>query len=109
MQKQQKTAEDNAELLQNSLVRVENMGKNLKKFREDMESWKTPEFQDAEREFEDVAQKMMQEVAVSVPAVTEPENIPVIPILSVPQFSVHPNATTPHSLGILLDTEIQEM
>ena len=59
VQKQQKTAEGNAQLLQNLLIGVENMGENLKKYREKMESWKTSEFQDAEREFEDVAQEMM--------------------------------------------------
>ena len=34
VQKTQMTAEDNAELLQNLLVGVENMGENLKTFRE---------------------------------------------------------------------------
>ena len=39
VKKSQKAVEGNAELLQNLLVGIENMGKNFKKLREDMELW----------------------------------------------------------------------
>ena len=54
VQKAQKATEDNAELLQNLFVGVENMGENLKKFREEMESWKSIELQNSEREYEEM-------------------------------------------------------
>ena len=54
-----KTAEENAELLQNLLVGVENMRDNLKKFREEMERWKSTELQDAERDFEETTQELI--------------------------------------------------
>ena len=57
IQNQQKIAEDNAELLQNLLVGVENMGDNLKQFREEMEGWKSTDLQNAEREFEETSQE----------------------------------------------------
>ena len=43
VEKQQKTAEDNAEQLQNLLVGVENLGDNPKHIQKEMEFWKTPE------------------------------------------------------------------
>ena len=49
VKKSQKAAEDNAELLQNLLVGIENVGENFKKLREDMELWQGPEYQDAEK------------------------------------------------------------
>ena len=81
VQKAQRAAEDNAELLQNLLVGVENMGENLKKFRE--------EFQNAEREHEAINEELLTEVPLSVPAVPEPIQIPFTPV-SAPQFPVNP-------------------
>ena len=40
-------------MLHNLLIGIENMGDNLKQFREEMEGWKTTELQNAEREFEE--------------------------------------------------------
>ena len=68
MEKSQKAAEDNTEMLQNLLIGIENMGDNLKQFREEMEGWKTTELQNAEREFEEAEQEMLTEVSLFVPA-----------------------------------------
>ena len=48
------------------------MGENFKKLREDMELWQSPEYQDAEREYERMHQELMEEVTLSVPAISEP-------------------------------------
>ena len=51
VEKQQKTREDNAKVLQNLLIGVENLGDNLKHIQKEMEFWKTAEFQEAEEEY----------------------------------------------------------
>ena len=61
VKKSQKVVEDNAELLQNLLVGIENMGENFKKLREDMELWQSPEYEDAEREYEQMNRELMEE------------------------------------------------
>ena len=61
IKKSQKAAEDNAELLQNLLVGIENMGENFEKLREDMELWQSPEYQDVEREYEQMNRELMEE------------------------------------------------
>ena len=63
---------------------VENMGENLKKFREEVEGWKSAELQNAEREYEAVNEELLTEVSLSVPAVTEPMQIPFPPVSSKP-------------------------
>ena len=98
--KSQKPAEQNAELLQNLLVGIENMGENFKQLRTDMEYWKTPAYQEAEREYEQVNQELLEEVSLSIPAVTEPENAAVspntpVPPVSAPQFSVPQSVNVP--------------
>ena len=75
MEKSQKATEDNTEMLQNLLIGIENMGDNLKQFREEMEGWKTTKLQNAEREFEEAEQEMLTEVSLSVPEISEPVNV----------------------------------
>ena len=84
VQKAQKIVEENAEFLQSLLVGVENMGENLKKFREEMEGWKSAELQNAEREHEAINVELLTEVSLSVPAVTEPIQILITPVPSTP-------------------------
>ena len=84
MQKAQNITEENAEFLQCLLVGVENMGENFKKFREEMEGWKSSELQHAEREHEAVNEELLTEVSLSVPAVTEPMQMPFTPGSSTP-------------------------
>ena len=43
VEKQQKTASENAELLQNLLIGVENLGDNLKSIHKEMDYWRNPE------------------------------------------------------------------
>ena len=47
----QKSAQNNAEMLQTLLVGIKNMGKNFKKLQEDMVNWQS-DYQNAEREYE---------------------------------------------------------
>ena len=84
VQKAQKIAEENAEFLQDLLVGIENLGENLKQFREEMEGWKSTELQNAEREHEAVNEELLTEVSLSVPAVTEPMQMPFTPGSSTP-------------------------
>ena len=65
------------------------MGENLTKFREEMEGWKSAELQNAEREHEAVNEELLAEISLSVLAVTEPMQIPILPV-SAPQFPVNP-------------------
>ena len=61
VKKLQKAAEDNAELLQNLLVGIDNMGEYFKKLWEDMELWQSPEYENAEREYEQMNRELMEE------------------------------------------------
>ena len=47
VQKAQKTASDNAEMLQNLLIGLENMGENIKHLGEELETWRNSGHQDA--------------------------------------------------------------
>ena len=95
VKKAQKIAEENAEFLQGLLNGVENLGENLKQFREEMEGWKSTELQNAEREHEVVNEELLAEVSLSIPAVTEPMEIPILPV-SAPQFPTNP--TVPYHI-----------
>ena len=43
------------------------MGENFKKLREDMELWQSPDYQEAEREYAQMNQELMEEVTLSAP------------------------------------------
>ena len=67
-----------------------------------MEYWKTPAYQEAEREYGQMNQELLHEVSLSIPAVTEPENAAVSPDTSVPsvsatQFSVPQSINVPQT------------
>ena len=66
----QKTAQDNADILQTLLVGMENLGEHFKQLQADLEHWKSPAYQDAEREYAEMNQNLLQEVSLSVPAVS---------------------------------------
>ena len=76
---------------------------------EEMEAWKTIGIQDAEREFEEIAQEMLEEVSLSVPIISQPMNVSVAPYVSAPQFSVKPHLTIPHSVGNSSDSSFRDM
>ena len=84
------------------------MGENLKKFREEMEGWNSAKLQNAEREYEEMNEKLLTEVSLSAPDVSEPIHVPITPI-SAPQFPINPIVQIPHSLGIVSDPELREM
>ena len=67
-----------------------------------MECWKTPAYQEAAREYEQMNQDLLQEVSLSVPAVTEPEIAAVSPNISV-KLAV---AYATFVLGLLTFTEL---
>ena len=73
-----------------------------------MEGWKSAELQNAEREYEEINEALLTEVSLSVPAVSEPIQIPITPV-SAPQFAVNPTVPVSHSSGIASDPKLQEM
>ena len=76
--KSQKTEEENAEMLQNLLIGIENMGDNLKNIQKEMDYWRNPEVWEAEREYAEIEQQLLTEVPTPNPVSTGPNgaNIP---------------------------------
>ena len=68
----QKTAQTNVEILNSLSVGIENLGDNFKKMQEDMVSWQAG-YHEAEREYQEMNEQLMQEVPLSAPAETRPE------------------------------------
>ena len=99
-----KTAQANAELMQTLLVGMENLGEHFKQLQADLEHWKSPAYQEAEREYEEMNQNLMQEVSLSVPAVTEPENAAIPPNVSIPPVFTAPTIAIHSSANITATT-----
>ena len=107
----QKSAQNNAEMLRTLLVGIENMGEKLKKLQEDMVNWLS-DYQHAEREYEQMNEDLLQEVSLSVSAVTRPEtaaNLPVVslPQVTTPQFSAPQSVNVSQSAGQSVDAGLQ--
>ena len=101
----QKSAQANADLLQTLLVGMENLGENFKQLQADLEYWKTPAHQEAEREYEQMNQDLLREVSLSVPAITEPENAAGPPNSSIPSVFTASQASVPQIVDITTTTE----
>ena len=72
VQQAQNTASNNAELLQNFLVDMENLADNFKQLRADMEEWGNPNLEgenEEERLYNETAAELLQEVSLSFPAI----------------------------------------
>ena len=98
MNESQKSAQNNAEALQTLLVGIENMGENFKKVQEDMVNWQS-DYQNAEREYAQMNEDLLQEVPLSVPAVTRPETAAIPPVVSLPQVTT-PQSSIPQSVNV---------
>ena len=84
----QRTAQDISKLMQTLLVGMENLGEYFKQLQADMEHWKSPEYQEAEREYAELNQNLLQEVSLTVPAITEPPNVAGSPnVITPPVFA----------------------
>ena len=84
----QKIVQDTAELMQTLLVGMENLGEHFKQLQADMEHWKSPEYQEAEREYAELNQNLLKEVSLTVLAVTEPPNVAGSPnVITPPVFA----------------------
>ena len=78
----QQEAADNTGLLQDLLVGLENMGENMKRFREEMEEWRNPDLQMvAEREHAHLNEELLQEVSLSIPVTSAPSQNEMHPCL----------------------------
>ena len=80
------------------LVAIENMGENFKKLQEDMVNWHT-DYQNAEREYAQMNEDLLQEVPLSVPAVTRPETAAIPPAVSLPQVAT-PQFSVPQYVNV---------
>ena len=101
----QKTAQANADLMQTLLVNMENLGEHFKQLQADLEHWKSPAYQEAEREYAEMEQNLLREVSLSTPAVTEPETAAISPNTSMlPVFSA-PSVAVPSSANFTVTTK----
>ena len=97
----QKTAQETAELMQTLLVGMENLGEHFKQLQAEMENWKSPEFQETEREYAELNKNLLKEVSLTVPAVTEPPNVagsPSViptPVFAAPEIAGSPSVSAP--------------
>ena len=102
MLESQKATQTNAETLHSLLVSIENLGDNFKKMQEDMVAWQTG-YQDAEREYQNMNETLLQEVSLLAPAV-RPGGAESPPIVSIPpvntsHFTVAPAINVPQFSG----------
>ena len=86
-----KETQTNADTLHSLLVGIENFGGNVKSMQEEMIAWQSG-YQDAEREYQDMNEELLQEVPLPAPAV-RPEGSVNPPPVSIPpamtsQFTV---------------------
>ena len=81
----QKTAQDNAEMLQTILVGMENLGENFKQLQENMDYWQMPENPNVEAEHQRLNEELLKEVPLSVPVTLGPMTENASPVISFPQ------------------------
>ena len=84
------------------------MGENFKKLSEDMELWQSPEYENAERKYEQMNRELMEEVTLPVPAISEPMTTSITPHVSIPPISVPISVNIPQSGGSAMDMEFFE-
>ena len=82
----QKATQTNVETLNNLLVEIENLGDNFKKMQEDMVTWQAG-YHEAEKEYQEMNEQLMQEVPLSAPAETRLEDAVNSPIVSMPPIT----------------------
>ena len=73
-----------------------------------MELWQSPEYEDAEREYEQMNRELMEELTLSVLAISEPMTSSIAPHVSVPPISVPISVNTPLSGVSAVDMEFCE-
>ena len=81
-----KIAQDAAELMQTLLVGMENLGEHFKQLQADLEQWKSPAYKEAEREYAELNQNLLQEVSLTVSIVMEPPNVASSPKVNTPPY-----------------------
>ena len=105
----QKTTSDNARNLQSLLVGMENLAENVKKLSEEVRNWEEPVWQEeVEREQRELTEELMQEVPLTILAVSEPSqsfNITIPPASN--QVLTPPSSSTP--VFAFEDQELQEI
>ena len=106
-----KDTQTNADTLHNLLVGIENLGENVKNMQEEMIAWQAG-YQEAEREYQNMNEELLQEVPLPAPAV-RPQGVvnssPVsVPPVQTSQFTVPSSEQLPQSsAGPSMDETIQ--
>ena len=96
--KQQKTASENAELLQSLLIGVENLGENLKSIHQEMDYWRNPEVRAAETDLQNLMNEA-PEVAVVNPGSSDPIGASTSPEIQHQYPAQRPNIFPVAGLG----------
>ena len=91
--------------MQTLLVGMENLGEHFKQLQADLEHWKSSAYQEAEREYEEMKQDLLQEVFLSAPAVTRPESAAIPSNIPIPPVFTAPSVTMPQSVSLTVTTE----
>ena len=69
----QKIANENSDMLKNLLIGIKNMGENIKQFREEMEEWGNPNLQGADRLYAETTADLINVDFLSASSVSRPE------------------------------------
>ena len=86
----QKPAQANADLMQTLLVGMENLGEHFKQLQADLEHWKSPAYQEAEREYEEMNQEFTARGFPFSPGCDKARKVQLFPqIYPYHQFSQH--------------------
>ena len=101
MLESEKATQTNVETLNSLLVGIEILGDNFKKMQEDMVSCQVG-YHEVEREYQEMNEQLMQEVPLSAPAETRPEDAVNSPVVSMPpvttsQFTIPSTSRQPQS------------
>ena len=96
--------------MQTLLVGIENLGEHFKQLQAEMENWKSPEFQETEREYAELNKNLLKEVSLPVPAVTEPPNVAGSPsVIPTPVFAAPEIAGSPFVSAPVTTRELDSM
>ena len=82
----QKATQTNVDTLNSLLVGIENLGQNFKKMQEDMVAWQAG-YHEAEREYQEMNEQLLQEAPLSTPAEVRPIGAINPPVVSMPSVT----------------------
>ena len=91
--------------MQTLLVGMESLGEHFKQLQAEMEHWKSPEYQEVEREYAELNENLLKEVSLTIPAVTEPPNVAGSPNVITPPVFAAPEVPGSPSISAPITTK----